>query len=248
MEFYAGAKNHSLTDDIQSVLFKIIISSSKYQQLTFSAISGLSHFGNTEQEVLFTVGSYFEISQILYDNEYSCWIVEVTEGYILDKMNVWTKPFEVEIVALGFYLFIRNDNFKLAEEYYQTLLSISNSLTWIIACHVGFGLIEYFRKNYPLALEKFQQALKIIFEENCDKTCRMIGNIHCLIGNVHREMKCFDQALKSYELAIQKYPIRFYFIDENDQYWLMHNYTEEFHSFVGYDKYFYYCDRPLLNY
>lgn len=248
MEFYAGAKNHSLTDDIQSVLFKITISSSKYQQLTFSAISGLSHFGNTEQEVLFTVGSYFEISQILYDNEYSCWIVEVTEGYILDKMNVWTKPFEVEIVALGFYLFIRNDNFKLAEEYYQTLLSISNSLTWIIACHVGFGLIEYFRKNYQLALEKFQQALKIIFEENCDKTCRMIGNIHCLIGNVHREMKCFDQALKSYELAIQKYPIRFYFIDENDQYWLMHNYTEEFHSFVGYDKYFYYCDRPLLNY
>jgi tetratricopeptide (TPR) repeat protein len=254
MEFYAGAKNHPLTDDIQSVLFKITLSSSKYQQLTFSAISGLSHFGDAENEVLFTVGSYFEISQILYDNEYSCWIVEATEGYILDKMNVWKRPFEVEMVALGFYLFIRNDNFKLAEDYYKTLLSISNSLTWIIACYVGFGLIEYFRKNYQLALEKFQQALEIIREENLDKTCRIIGNIHCLIGNVHclignvhREMKCFDQAFKSYELAIQIYPIRFYFIEQNDQYWLMHNYTEEFNSFVGCDKYFYYCDRPLLN-
>lgn len=111
-------------------------------------------------------------------------------------MSEFKRPLDVEIISIGFYLFILNDHFQLAKQFYETLLSVSNSLSWIIACHIGFGLIEYFKENYPLALNKFQEALKIIDEENVYNTCHIIGNIYCLIGNLYREMKSYEQALE----------------------------------------------------
>ncbi|CAF0999746.1 unnamed protein product [Rotaria sordida] len=247
LHFYAGAKSYSLIDELQSVLFTIKLSSSKYKQLIFSDISPVSHFGIAEQEILFTVGSYFEISRIQFDNDLSTWIIELTEGYVQETMNKSKKPFDVEIISIGFYLFVLNDNFRFAERFYKTLLCISNSLSWIIACHVGFGLIEYFKEKYQSALNKFKEGLEIIDKENVYDTCRIIGNIHCLIGNVYREMKYYDEALNSYNMAIKNYPVKFYFIQEKDQYWTMHNYTKKLNSFLKNDKYFYYCDRPLLN-
>ncbi|CAF4886715.1 unnamed protein product [Rotaria sp. Silwood1] len=247
LNVYAGAKSYSLINELQSVLFKIKLSSSKYKLLIFSDISPVSRFGSAEQEILFTLGSYFEISHIQFDNNLSTWIIELTEGYVQETMNKSKKPFDVEIISIGFYLFVLNDNFRLAERFYENLLYISNSLPWIIARHVGFGLIEYFKEKYQSALDKFKEALEIIDKENVYATCKMIGNIYCLIGNVYREMKYYNEALNSYDMAIKNYPVKFYFIQEKDQYWTMHSYTKKLNSFVKNDKYFYYCDRPSLN-
>jgi len=245
LNVYAGAsKDRSLTDDYQSVLFEIEILRPKSKLLIFADLSKLSFFEDGEEEVLFTTGSHFKISDIRFDNDAGAWIVGLNHAPVRYQTNDLKKPYYIQIITIGFFLYARNDDFQSAQSYYDTLLSIANTLPWIISCHVGIGLVEYYKEKYDLALNKFDQALQLINEHNLHQTLKMIGNIYCLIGNVYREKHEYDTALEWYEKASN---VRFYFIEKEHDYWLMFTRTKQINLFVKHDKYFYYCDRPALN-
>ncbi|CAF3909668.1 unnamed protein product [Rotaria sp. Silwood1] len=236
----------SSTNDPQSVLFIIHPTEFNYKQLIFADISELSNFGNAEQEVLFAVGSYFRIDQISFDEDINLWTIELVEQYIEEKLVDLKRPFYIDIIAVGFYLLVQDDDFQCVKNYYEILLKESNSLLWIVSCYVGLGLIEYYKKNYFIALEKFDDAMKIIEEEKLEKTCEMIGNIYCILANVYREMTDYDMALYFYKEALKTDKIN-YLIDKKHSFWDMYIYKPKLNSFVKDDKYFFYCDRILLN-
>ena len=63
-------------------MFILRSSSFHYKRLIFADISPWSEFGETEQEVLFAAGSYFQISGKWFDPSENLWNVELEEMYI----------------------------------------------------------------------------------------------------------------------------------------------------------------------
>ena len=208
----------------------------------------MSEFSDGEQEVLFSVGSCFTIDQIWLeeDENRTFWHIELTEHYAQDKVEDLDRPFYIDMITVGFYLLVENDSFQLVRNYYQTLKNKANSPLWIISCQVGLGLIEYYQKHYIEATEIFEDALKTIEKENLRQTCQIIGNIFCILANLYRDMNNFYLALDYYHKAKKTKQIN-YSIVQNHRFWDMYIYKTELNSFISEDKYFYFCDRPLLN-
>ena len=59
------------------------------------------------------------------------------------------------MIIMGFYLMVTDDSFRSVETFYQVLFKQSDLLLWRFSCHIGLGLIEYYKKNYPAAIEQF---------------------------------------------------------------------------------------------
>jgi tetratricopeptide (TPR) repeat protein len=234
------------TDPLQPVLFHIRPFHFHYNRSTLANISDFSHFGGGEQEVLFAVGSCFRIARIWFDGDIKVWMIDLEEDYVQDKIGEFNRPFHIDIITMGFYLLVEDDDFRSVERFYNVLLKEANPFLWIISCQVGLGLIEYYRKNYSSALEKLQYVIETIDEDNLQKTCQIMGNIYCILGNIHREMKNDNQALEFYQKAAKATNMN-YFIDKERCFWEMYIYKTKLNPFVKDDKYFYYCDRPLLN-
>ncbi|CAF4006234.1 unnamed protein product [Rotaria sordida] len=106
-------------------------------------------------------------------------------------------------------LSILNVNIRLTERFYTTLLHISNPLSWIITCHVGFGVIEHIKETYQSALNNFKQYLEILDKENVYQTYRITRNIY-------REMKYYNETLNLYDIAIKNCSIQLYFIKKEE--------------------------------
>jgi tetratricopeptide (TPR) repeat protein len=247
LKYFTNAFNpRRSTRDPESVLFVIHPAEFNYERLIFADISEFSNFGNAEQEVLFAVGSYFRIDRISFDEDNDLWTIQIIEQYVEEKLDDLKRPFYIDIISIGFYLLVEDDDFQCVQSYYEILSQKSNSPLWIISCHVGIGLIEYYKKNYLIALEKFKDAMKIIDEENLGKTCEIIANIYCVVANVYREMADYDKALDFYKKALKTNKTN-YFIAKKHSFWDMYIYKSKLNPFVKNDKYFYYCDRIFLN-
>lgn len=171
VEWFSGAPiSRSSTDNCQSVLFTIRPFHFNYKPLILADVSNFSDFGDAEQEVLFASGSCFRIAHIRFDDEKKIWIIDLENACTEDKKDESNRPFHIDIITIGFYLLIQDDNFQSAQTFYNILLKETNSLLWLISCNIGLGLIEYYKKNYLSALEIFQDNLKLIEEENLSMT------------------------------------------------------------------------------
>ncbi len=239
---FSGASD---VDGLLPVLFNIRPFHFNYNRSILANVSALSEFGNGEQEILFAAGTCFRIDRIWFRDSEKVWIIELQEDYVEDERDKSNRSFHMDIITIGFYLLVEDDDFQSVQKFYNILLKEANSLLWLVSCNVGLGLIEYYKKNYSSALKIFENTIKIIDEENLLKTCEMIGNIYCILANIHREMNNYDKALEFYKKAA-KIKIN-YFIEEDRCFWKTYIYKTKLNPFVKDDKYFYYCDRPSLN-
>jgi tetratricopeptide (TPR) repeat protein len=193
-EYFAGASSSPSSSIDQAVLFEIRSSSFSYKQLKFADISSASNIED-EQEVLFAVGSYFRIENKWFNTETNLWTIELHEMPVKENKEHFNRPFYMDIITIGFYLLITDDDFQSVQRYYNVLLNQANSLLWCISCRVGLGLVEYYKKNYEGALKELQTAIDIINEENLRETCQIIENIYCILANIYREMNNYDMTL-----------------------------------------------------
>lgn len=253
--FFSTTKSENLASEIfagtssetdQAVLFIIRPSSFHYKQLKFADISSLSTI-DVEQEVLFAVGSYFRIESKWFDTYNNRWTIQLHETATQENKDHANRPFYIDIISIGFYLMVTDDDFQSVQTFYNVLLHQTNSFMWCIACHVGLGLIEYYKKNYAEALEEIWIAIEICIDEDLQDKCEIIRNIYCILANIYREMNNYDMALQFYKDA-RKIHTKDYFIKKSaNTFWNMFIYRDKFNSFVINDKYFYYCDRPILH-
>jgi hypothetical protein len=248
LKIFAGAFDpRQSNDDLQLVLFNIRPFHFNYNRSILADITGLSHFSDAEQEILFAVGTCFRIDRIYFDDEIAVWIIDLEEDYVENKINDSNRSCHVDIITIGFYLLVQHDNFQSVQIYYEILLNqANNSPLWILSCHVGLSLIQYYKRNYQTALDELWNVINIIGEQNLWKTCQIIGNIYCILANVYRDMDDCDMALNFY-MEAQKTKTMTYFIKEKHQFWEMFIYKDKLNPFIKEDKYFYYCDRLNLN-
>jgi len=130
--------------------------------------------------------------EVNLDSLYSVWQdqsqpdstrVKAYTKYIWDGF-FYSKPDSAEVMAEGLYSFSKENNYPLAAAK-------------------GFkiqGHINYFRGNYPLALEYYEQSLKI-YEEMGDKN--RISGILRDIGQIYKELGNYPLALEYYEQSLE---------------------------------------------
>ncbi|CAF1444813.1 unnamed protein product, partial [Didymodactylos carnosus] len=162
---FAGELAHSLNEDQKSVLFEILIHKQPVKK-PFADISHMSAIAD-EGEVLFNVGSVFQVNNIEYDEETQVWYVKLfLIGDITDRFHDrWIKfnptngrylfapdlSANAKLFKVG-YIFHNIDSVRgkqiEADRYYQLLADVTP-----LVYHVGLGYIASETGPYFSAIE-----------------------------------------------------------------------------------------------
>ncbi|CAF1150908.1 unnamed protein product [Adineta steineri] len=163
MEVYAGAgENRVGHESCKSVLFELSIDEAMDAR-PFADITSISHFGEGEEEVLFTMGSVWTIDSVKEGDD-SLWTVELKHCSELDsKLGQLFKqlPDDNTFIALGDVLRELGQHTKAKNFYYRMLNEplipdeIRRSLYYKIA-KINIAQGEHFE-----ALNNLHEALKL---------------------------------------------------------------------------------------
>ena len=53
----------------------------------------------------------------------------------------------MDIITIGFYLLVEDEDFQSMQNYYSILLKESNSLLWTVSCHVFIICLQMFMEK-----------------------------------------------------------------------------------------------------
>ncbi|CAF1612118.1 unnamed protein product, partial [Didymodactylos carnosus] len=180
----------------QTVLFEIEITHSPITK-PYANITEHSYF-DSEEEVLFMIGSIFRIVAIDHDVELNIWIVQLVlcKGNELELKPVYNSM-RMEILnnkhALGKLLW-QMCEFDLAENYYQEQLLNDNEPL----CYHGLGLINRSKGYLDIALDYHHQALSIQLPSDRES----LAYTYNYIGEIHMRKRNNQLALKYFQLAL----------------------------------------------
>lgn len=200
----------NIDENLQRVLFIIDANPNIINAKPFANISKHSDFTD-EQEVLFMLGSIFQINQIHYDENHHLWIVNVTLCSdhdhklkpIFDYIKNEYGSGETGLLSLGRVL-RQMGKFNEAENYYHKFLNEKqiDDYKSEAQCYHLLGNIAFDKGDYDSSLEYQLKSLEIKiknFEIN-DSTLaysyNSIGIIHWKKGNRQEAIDSYKKALK----------------------------------------------------
>jgi tetratricopeptide (TPR) repeat protein len=204
-------------DEIISVLFEIIVDSINLKTIIFVDINQYLlekyHMSNDEDEVLFTIGSIFQITSIKEDRSNSkLWRIcmKATDDgadlvqYHLNLMRNKYKNMKINLL-FGRYLLDMNYLSK-AESYFQMLLhECSNSNQYydedLLFINDSLGELHMRTTNYNQAYQYFQNAHRIRLK---NPTLTNIFISYIYFGNYYKTINDFNQAYQYYMKALLK--------------------------------------------
>ena len=206
------------TTDYVSVLFEVtahITNSEENRRKPFAYIGDCSHFDKAEQEVLFSIGSFFKINKIFESESDSAWIVRITfiddddtsMEITKDYCTLRTCSLEAMMVKVGNLLADHpRQGIPIAKDFYKMIMQLKISETLTAACDTGLGLLALKEKNLALAIDLQHTALnnyeRLIESTGADLTHLQVMCYNC-IGTAYRLNKEYKQAL-SYFLKAQE--------------------------------------------
>src|SRR5262249_2432855 len=134
----------------------------------FAYIGSHSQLGDAETEVLFSIGSFFKINKIFYNESDSLWIIQVTfiddDDVSLeitkDYRTLRTSSLEEIMVKIGNLLADHpRRGIPAATAFYNMIMTLKFSETLTAACYTGLGWLALKEKNLTLAIELQHTAL-----------------------------------------------------------------------------------------
>ena len=162
-----------------------------------------------EAEVLFSLGTLWRIKDVKISNEL-CTIVlsayDESDLQLLEVLKELTGK-ECDMLSIG-DLFFRLGEYDEAEWFYEKMLKQSSLNDEIKrTLHYKIGMIRFERKDYFVALKRFEDALRL-FPSKTDKPNQIsAGQLGCVYGNqspfitIHTNMGIIHQAEEQYEKA-----------------------------------------------
>ncbi|CAF1482377.1 unnamed protein product [Didymodactylos carnosus] len=209
-EFICCTENNH---NYQTVLFEIEIDRSSKRK-PYANITQQSHF-DSEEEILFMIGSIFRIVAINHEPELNTWIVQLV---FCDDNELELKPMydymKMEFVnnkyALGKLLWQRCE-FDQAEYYYRQQLLLHENDS---ECYHGLGLIYRTKGHLDSALVYHHQALELQLPSDHKKLAYSYG----YIGEIHIRKDENQLALKYFKLALYMFTN-----DQPNSAWCCHN-------------------------
>lgn len=166
---FGGVGTVNLSEEIQSVLFKIEIQRTVGSFIMYADISSFSRYSD-ELEILFLPGTKFYVKNVVFDSIESYWTVEFILSHIwpdsLKKIVISPISFDAKLLKFDLVSYDHGPLvYEKLEQYYNILLrDVSLTLSCKIACYSGLGRIAYKRKLYDLALSVLLQALDLYKE------------------------------------------------------------------------------------
>ncbi|CAF1494898.1 unnamed protein product [Adineta ricciae] len=204
------------TSQIIPVLFEIqaeLKDSRIVRRKPFALICSYSQFPE-EKEVLFSIGSFFRIHDVHYDETHKLYIVRMTfiydeESSIItnDYTELCTCSLEEKLIKTGNLLSNYEDKqtSMKTRTFYEYFLYGRYSLSIKSACYIGLGWLA-FKQNQPDEAIGYQQkALEITDTlHQGDYLKSLVATSYNSIGAVYRQQNQYDKALDSYKKADAK--------------------------------------------
>ncbi|CAF0821822.1 unnamed protein product [Rotaria sp. Silwood1] len=205
LTYIKGAPNDSLIPVMIEISAEFK-TSAKVCRKPFAYIGHLSAYRSAEYEVLFSIGSFFRIDHIEFNDNDQLWTVKMTFIFDEDHYTVTndynalqTCTIEEKIIKVGNLLSHHNEQCKTnkANIFYQHLLTHSFNQTIKAACHVGLGWLTLQQKQYDIAIDYVEQALNICKQLGNDSYLNYLYVIsYCCIGAIYRQKKDYTNALE----------------------------------------------------
>ena len=203
---------------IESVLFEIHCPIQIYQSKPFANIGKYSST-KTENEILFTIGTIFQINSVEELTE-SIWHVTLTlcdddndvdRNELMDsfKTDIAERP---EISSLAKLLLEINELDKAKYVYKYILKDLPSNHSDRIAIMVNIGVIHFAHGDYSTASKYYRQALRMtrtLFPNDLSTMSSILNNI----GHVYNELGDYLRSIRFHRRALR---IQKKLLHEND--------------------------------
>lgn len=200
---YAGESN----DEMTAVVFQITLDLNYTTDSSFACIERFSHFGETEHEWLFSMGTVFRIGKIELLNK--IWYIHLTltndQDEMLGKLTThMSKLIQMErpnpLVPLC-RLFARMDEFKFAIELCEKYIDLEDGWEIQATLYDTLALVQVEEEENNLALRYHQEALDIVVK-HVDKDDPLLAPYHNNVAISSSAAKRDQQAIEHYQIAI----------------------------------------------
>lgn len=179
----------------------------------FSYIGHLSHYGYTELEVLFSVGSFFRVDDVDFNKVEKIYIIKLTFIYDEDHYIITDDYSVLKACSIEEKIFKTGDllskHAKLGDikayTFYQRFLSDDFSISIKAACYTGLGWLAFKQKQFDSAIVNQVKALKMNEQFNNENPSDyLFVTSHNCIGAVHKQQQQYLEALPFYHKADMK--------------------------------------------
>ncbi|CAF1187221.1 unnamed protein product [Rotaria sordida] len=186
------------SENLQSILFEIKTNPS----VSFC-------YSSNQQEILFSLGSTFQLLEI-HSNENQISIIrmvlcndnDLNLKPIIDKIKLDDNYWTTDLLLLGTILQQKN-KYVEAEQFYNLLLNeLPHDHSDIDACYYSLGMIAYEKRCYKSSLEYYQLSLANLLRKN-ESNHSHLGILYYMIGEIYQKKEQFKEALEFYNKALQ---------------------------------------------
>ncbi|CAF1350953.1 unnamed protein product [Didymodactylos carnosus] len=202
---YAGSDN--IEKNLISVLFEIKANTRRNDLKPFADVTYMSQFGEGESEILFMIGSVFNITDIDFNIIDKIWEIKLELTGENDKQlkDVYLSlrneiGEEVSLLSLGHVLFQMGSHDKAIQCYHRALKQLPIEHPYIQRCYYGLADVLSEKHDYDQALFYYEQALKL--EIDSVGSPYLIGDIYNSIGMMFFDKVDYEKALFYYQKAL----------------------------------------------
>ncbi|CAF0979839.1 unnamed protein product [Adineta steineri] len=202
--FIQGATD---TEDYRVALFEITVDAKNLKNSIFVDIDQYKGISG-ECEVLFNIGSVFEIESVNYDNNFKAWKIKMKatdEGTdsIKERIQQMKKKFQNGNINLLFgRLLLDMNQYIKAESYFQMMIDVSPSshpdLPLFYDC---LGELNMHTTNWKEAFKNYHSSYEIK-KKNIHSDHRNIGVTLNGLGNYYKAIRNNNEALKCYSKVL----------------------------------------------
>jgi tetratricopeptide (TPR) repeat protein len=199
------------TDEKKSVLFEITVDP-RLESITFADIEAYSHMQG-ENEVLFSLGAIFIITEVKYDsfmNILKIYMTATDEGskQVSDYLKFIQNQMESEyspIILFGYLLWRDIGEVDKAEKYFNILLkSLPYDHEDIPSVYHQMGNVFYEKDEWNIAFDFYTKAYDLRCQRLPSDHLQIASSLN-RIGAVYEDKQDFDKALDYWERSFTIY-------------------------------------------
>jgi len=201
-------KLSSNNNNYQSILFEITADFNLDKIKVFGNITSLKYSDNNQNEILFMLGSIFQLNNI-YQNNNEQWIIEMTltsktNKYlklIFDNFNNENNDDEINLLSFG-YILQKINKLNETEKYYHRLFNeLPDDDERIGYCCLNLGNIALLKNDYDSSLEWLFKSLDISIR-TLPSNDKYFALIYLSMGHVYNGKNDSKSAIEFYNKAI----------------------------------------------
>jgi tetratricopeptide (TPR) repeat protein len=188
----------------QPVLFEITANPNLDKIKPFANITSQNYSPSDQNQVLFMLGSIFQLDNIHQDDN-NLWIIEITLSSKTNKhlKSIFDNDDDDDISLLSFgYILQKMNKLDETEKYYRRLLDeLPDDDERIGCCYLNLGNIAFIKTDYNSSLEWLLKSLDISIR-TLQPNDIFLAFIYNSMGHVYNAKHDSTAALESYNNAI----------------------------------------------